>query len=272
MQTTEEIEGQGFYSFRADANALGGFLEEPTRVTIPTLTPVSLPAVGGFTTARSEAFHLDDIVSCRSAYTRVSGHEVAGGGISILSTAVIEGLNLLEVVQAERIVAQLSILISRDGSALRVCTAGSQFEGLRLGGHRRTPRFSTALQNAEQGTTGQLQGATENEIRTIGNGQATRITTAFQNRYNATWATNRSQWLNGQRRTGTGCSLVDGFEEAHLHGCGHIVEIPGFGRIILGELFVTPYSAQLVALRAELGCPVKGKISINCTGGGGVHD
>jgi hypothetical protein len=40
------------YSFRADANALGGFLLEPFQTNVPTLAPVSLPAVGGFAMAR----------------------------------------------------------------------------------------------------------------------------------------------------------------------------------------------------------------------------
>jgi hypothetical protein len=89
------------YSFRADANALGGFLEAPPKI-VHTLVPVSLPAVGGFATARSEGFNLDEIVSCSSAYTRVSGSEHrADGSISMLATAVVEGLNLLEVVTAE---------------------------------------------------------------------------------------------------------------------------------------------------------------------------
>jgi len=83
-----------FYSFRADANAMGGFLEEPFQKVIPTLVPVSLPAVGGFATARSEAFNLDEIVSCSSAYTRVSGMEHhANGSISILVAAAVEGEN-----------------------------------------------------------------------------------------------------------------------------------------------------------------------------------
>jgi hypothetical protein len=101
-----------FYSFRADANALGGFLEKPFEKNIPTLAPVSLPAVGGFAMARSEAFTLDEIVTCSSAYTRVSGRENAkDGSVSILVTAVVEGLNLLEVVTARRIVAQVSIWV-----------------------------------------------------------------------------------------------------------------------------------------------------------------
>jgi hypothetical protein len=51
-----------------------------------------------------------------------------------------------------------------------------------------------------------------------------------------------------------------------------MVSIPGFGRFIFGELLLTPNSVQLVSIRAELGCPVKGKITINCGGGGGIGD
>jgi len=66
---------------------------------------------------------------------------------------------------------------------------------------------------------------------------------------------------------------VDGFEGAGPNeGCGHIVEIPGFGRFIFGELVVSRNSIQLVAIRAELGCPVSGKIGVNAVGGGGSGD
>src|SRR5271156_1398417 len=115
-----------FYSFRADANALGGFLDEPFEKIIPALAPVSLPAVGGFATARSEAFNLDEVVSCSSAYTRVSGKEHhADGSTEILITSVVEGLNILEVVAAKRIVAQISISIPNEHGPLKFSLAGS---------------------------------------------------------------------------------------------------------------------------------------------------
>src|SRR5258708_35162741 len=101
-----------FYSFRADATALGGFLEEPAPKIVPTLVPVSLPAVGGFATARSDGFNLDEIVSCSSAYTRGSGAEDrADGSISMVVTAGMGDLDLPEGVTAERILAQLSVSI-----------------------------------------------------------------------------------------------------------------------------------------------------------------
>src|ERR1700716_2355284 len=125
--------GKKFYSFRADANALGGYLQEPFEKNIPTLAPVSLPAVGGFAMARSEAFTLDEIVSCSSAYTRVSGRQHADGSASILVTAVVEGLSLLEVVTARRVVAQVSILVPENGPQ-QISLIGSRFEGLQLAG------------------------------------------------------------------------------------------------------------------------------------------
>src|SRR5882762_8326619 len=135
-----------FYSFRADANALGGFLEEPLRKIIPSVAPVSLPAVGGIATARSEAFNLDEIVSCSSAYSRVSGTEHhADGSISILATAVVEDLNLLEVVTAERVVTQVSISIPAGSSGFQISLTGSRFEGLRLAGRPCQPTLNAKL-------------------------------------------------------------------------------------------------------------------------------
>jgi hypothetical protein len=221
-----------FYSFRADANALGGFLEEPFHKVIPTLAPVSLPAVGGFATARSEAFNLDEIVSCSSAYSRVSGTEHhADGSISILTTAVVEDLNLLEVVTAERVVAQVSISIPAGSSEFQISLTGSRFEGLRLAGRRCQPTFIGGL-ILPGGLSQDVEKAADPPLP-AGGGKLL-------------------------------CSLVDG-----VHGKdGHIVEIPGFGRIFLGELRVSYDSVQLVAIRAELGCPVQGKVAI-CSGGGG---
>jgi hypothetical protein len=275
MQSEKEKD-KGFYSFRADANALGGILKKPFHKPIPTLAPVSLPAAGGFAKARSEAFTLDNIVSCSSAYSRVSGQEEEDGSISILVTAVVEGLNLLEVVEAERVVAQLSILIPPDRKGLKVSTAGSRFEGLRLAGRPMDPQLSPRLHDREKerDEQGRAHGATAGHLWEIGKEQAARVTNAFAGRHNAAWAENRFKWMQTEEQTNTSvlCSLVDGFIPHRPEHCGHVVEIPGFGRFFFGELLLTRDSAQLVSIRAELGCPVTGTVTINCVGGGGVGD
>jgi hypothetical protein len=265
MQTQKDIENTDFYSFRADANVLGGFLEWPIPKSIPTLAPVSLPAVGGSTTASSEGFTLDSLVSCGKASSHVDGRVLEDGTITIESTAVVEDLNILDVVRAERIVARLSIWIKK-GEGLKVSTVGSTFEGFRVGDCRRNPWLNEELQCFERSP----DGAARADAERIGALQVRRINQTFADRPNAKWADNRSKWLNGVGKHGAGCSVVDGFEDQRDYG--HILDIPGFGRIFLGELFISPGSAQLVSIRAELGCPVKGKITVNCSGGGGVHD
>jgi hypothetical protein len=264
-----------FYSFRVDANAMGGFLEEPLPKNIPTVAPVSLPAVGGFATARSEGFNLDDIVSCRCAYTRVSGTEHrADGSISILTTAVVEDLDILEVVTAERIVAQLSVSIPRGVSELQISLTGSRFEGLRLGGGDKRPTLNSELNSPGSGTKLPLAWQ---DIERAGRSQARKLIDSFKARGDKDaeqWAQKRHGWMTPDPLPGNGryllCSLVDGFDgEDSKKSCGHIVEIPGFGRIFLGEVYVSRNSVQLVAIRAELGCPVKGSVSVCAVGGGG---
>jgi hypothetical protein len=263
-----------FYSFRADANALGGFLIEPLEKIIPTLAPVSLPAVGGVATARSDAFNLDEIVSCARAHTRVSGTEHADGSISILVAAVVEDLNILEVVRAERIVAQVSISIPHRGGPLKFSLAGTAFEGLRLAGRDCTPTFNCAWDEPQGDKSIHDSSLTWQDIEQPARAQADNLVNWFKGRGEDAyqWAMARHGWMmtTARKQGSVLCSLVDGFEGEELgEGCGHIVEIPGFGRIVLGELVVSSNSIQLVAIRAELGCPVNGRIGVNAVGGGG---
>jgi hypothetical protein len=232
------------YSLRADASALGGYLETPVAKLISTLAPVSLPPVGGFAMARSEAFTLDQIVSCSSAYTRVTGQECCeDGSCAILVTAVIEDLNILEVVRADRIVTQLSIAIPADDGAIGMSFAGTAFEALRIAGHACRPTMNEQLQRPRDSQ------------------EAGR---------RLTWEDIR-QPASGARYAQA--SLVERLEVAG--GCrsdGHVVEIPEFGRIMFGELRVAADTVQLVGIRAELCCPVPGKITACAVGGGGTHD
>jgi hypothetical protein len=267
------------YSFRADANALGGFLEEPLHKHIPTLAPVSLPAVGGFATARSGAFNLDEVVSCASAYTLVTGRESeSDGSISTLTMAVVEDLNILEVVTAERIVAQIVVTIPNGSGPRRISLAGSRFEGLRLAGRDRVPKLNLALHPGDDG--GHELPLTWHAVRQAGQSQADKLMGWFEGRGKDAfeWAKSRHGWMTtSASRLEEGdpvlCSLVDGFEGSESNGhCGHIVEIPGFGRIILGELRVSRDSIQLVSIRAELGCPIRGVVTgptPAASGGGG---
>jgi hypothetical protein len=267
------------YSLRADANALGGFLEAPVARVLPTLAPVSLPPVGGFAMARSEAFTADEIISCSSAYTRVSGQECCeDGSASILVTAVIEDLNILEVVRADRIVTQLSIRLSDESPTLGFSVTGTAFEGLRIAGHECRAMLNEELQRPHDSKVagGRL---TWEQARQAGRVQGESLLNGFKDGSEDAhgWVVSRHRRMTAEPPAAGGgyalASLVDRLEVAG--GCrshGHIVEIPGFGQILLGELLVSCDAVQLIGIRAELCCPVPGRFTILLAGGGGSGD
>jgi hypothetical protein len=260
-----------FY-FRADANSLGGFVEEPFQKIVPSQAPSSLPAVGGYVTTRTEAFNLEKIVSCRLAYTRASGRETKKDGPwSMLITSVIEGLNILEVVTAERIVAQLSVEYSKESRLPRVSLTGSHFEKLRIGGCDASPTMNAKLMDTGGEADGPKSTLTQPVFHQTGREQGRRLIKSAEGDASQ-WVRERFEWMDSEQDANTSvlCSLVDGVDQA-IPGksFGHVVEIPDFGRIFLGELLVHPASIQLSMVRAELGCNVKGQLNAAIVGSGG---
>jgi hypothetical protein len=256
-----------FY-FHADANSLGGFIEKPFQKIIPSQASVSLPSVGGHATTRSEAFNFEGIISCRSAYTRVTGTELAPDGPwSTTVTSVVEGLNILEVITAERLVAQLSVVYPRDGRYLEISLAGSHFDRLRLGGCDAFPRLNPTLL---YGAKARIEFSV---FQQTGREQARKIIENPEaDRDEFRWLLDRFGWMTRELEEDQCvlCSLVDGLDGA-VPGTsfGHAVEIPDFGKIFLGELLVCPGSVQFALIRAELGCSVSGNVSAALSNGNG---
>lgn len=258
-----------FY-YSADASSLGGLMEAPFPGAIPAQASVSLPSVGGYATDRTGACDFKEIVSCRSAYTRVSGEQVEKAGHwSTLATAVVEGLNILEIVTAERLVAQVSVEHPADGGPAAISFAGTRFEGLRLGGRDVCPALNANLLGTAAEADNRGTGASWPTLLQSGREQARQIVQGVtespdRNAYN--WVLQRYGWMESKRQLQEDgcvlCSLVDGIE-GPIPGktFGHFVEIPQFGRIFLGELLVFPHSIQLTMVRAELGCNVHAQVS-----------
>ena len=260
---------QKMFYYHADANSLGGFIEAAFEAIVPDASSISLPPVGGYLTHRMEVLNFKEFVSFRSAYTRVSGRTIAEDGPwSTLATSVVEGLNILEIVTAEKIVAQISVEHPRAGSAASISFAGSHFEGLRIGGSEVCPRLNLRLMGTgseEDNNSSRILGPV---FLQTGHGQAREIVQSITDRANRSgweWALQRYGWMDEKREQKKDgcvlCSLVDGVEGTFPgKTIGHFVEIPDFGRIFLGEILAFPHSIQLTMVRAELGCNVKAQL------------
>jgi hypothetical protein len=248
-------EKKRFHSFQADASALGGYLETPVSRLIPTAAPAALPAVGGFASARHEAFNLDGLISFSSARSWVTGSESSDKSFDTVATAVVEDLSILDVVTAKRVTAQVSVTIGEDGKRF-ISLAGSGFEGLRVAGHAEPLKANDALRRPGLEFGKILEAARE---------QATRLIHGSKNLNDSdaqAWTVNRFGTPADAGADGPAlCSLVEDIAGGSAENrCGHFIVLPGFGRFFFGELWVSKYSVQYVSIRAELGCAIGGSL------------
>jgi hypothetical protein len=237
--------------FHADANALGGQLERPTEQVIPVQAPISLPPVGGYASSRVDGFHVKGILSFDSAYTQVAGNlsKKEGGGWTTLMTAAVEGLNVLDVVTADRVVAQISTEHPLNGYLPRVTLLGTRFENLRIGGHKIDVVVDLDLFGLEDGKGYPPAPYIEDKefLKRVG-GQAGPAT---------------SRNSQGIEKGFVACSVVKQ-APGDFNGTsyGNVLEVPEFGKIFLGELLVDRESFHLIMIRLELGCIAQGSISV----------
>lgn len=126
----------------AEARALFGDFVLPLKSTIEPQAQVQLEAKGGYAAQDSLPFRTEGVISYRSARTQVAGNRDAKPahlpedqrGWNTVSTSVIEGLNILEVLTADRIVAQVFAEYPAEGYIPRISFLGSRFENLRIAG------------------------------------------------------------------------------------------------------------------------------------------
>jgi|RhiMethySRZTD1v2_1073278.scaffolds.fasta_scaffold335474_2 hypothetical protein len=226
------------FAFRASAAALGGFFTRPVNEPVPVQAATVLPSVGGYGTARAEPFRFRELVSFRSAYTQVIGNEYEEGGQyerSTLALAVIEGLNVLDMVTADRVVGRLvsetalpGDRAARAAAPARELTwlpAGSYFVNLRIAGRPVTP-------------------------------------------------TPHERIFEPEASTCSGVKKIVGREgdplRCHLFSDRSPITIPGFGDIFLGEYLVASDYRRLTMIRIVMHSPAGGELVAASLEGNGI--
>ncbi|MCP5112506.1 MAG: hypothetical protein GY953_16900 [bacterium] len=210
------------YLYRAHAVGLGGFFEQPFQEPIPVQAPNSLPVSGGFGAARVENFRFRDAISARSIQTQVVGDEDEEA-FNTLTVATIEGLNVLDMVTADAVVARISSRHNKKTGVHEIITLGSAFDNLRIAGK---PVHLDLNQKpfCTYATFKQIKAKCEPLAEHNGISAYTLV------------------------------SKIGGLPPT-AKGAGHRIEVPQFGVIHLAELYITERSRRLIMIRAELGCP-----------------
>jgi hypothetical protein len=218
------------FHFHAEAHAFSGTFHRPVLHPIAAQASVSLPTVGGHAHSRVDNFRVDSLVRFTAASSHVSGSWQNDEIVTTHATTVIEGLNILDFITADRIVARLTSEHHVGQPEGHFLALGSTFEGLKIAGHPVTVTLRHELLV---------------ECKTF--------------------ASLRDRLANGEKpdkisatRDGVAlCSLAENIDVQFpgLHKKGHILKIDHFGEISFAEIFAAFGTRTLTMLRLKLGSP-----------------
>jgi hypothetical protein len=194
-----------------------------------------------------------------------------GGHATTLVTAVVEGLNLLDMVTAERVVSQISTERPPDGHSPSVTFVGSQFFGLRIAGFLVEPTINLNVLVPQYDGPKRPWLKNDKLLKTAREQHTQRISGPHGE---PDWLTKRYGWIESDEKIAehgrVHASLVNGFTGT-IPGktWGHIVEIAGVGRFYFGEVIMYDHIYRLTMVRAEIGSPTGGTVSGGTTGSNG---
>jgi hypothetical protein len=259
------------YKYKARAVGLDGCITLPIHQEIEPLAAVELADKGGFNTSRVEKFRLEHFVSFSAASSSVTGaysdqhrdangQQHADGAFFTVTTATVEGLDILGIVTAGKVVGRILSRASyvvpdteeAKASEPSFLTTGSHFENLVIAGHPVTVKLHV-------GTFCDLD--TLSKARTDG---PRRLGSAFL----------KDDPANQPEDGGLiVCTLVDsidtgGAPELHLRGRDSIF-IEQFGTIQFGRVEIRRRERYLTMLEVTLGCGHEGSLKAASVGGNG---
>ena len=264
-----------FY-FHAHANAIGGTLRHPVERVITSRASAALAQAGGYSESREERLRVDHVLSCDAASVHVSGrHHQESGVFRTLVTATIEHLHLLEVVTADRIVAQISVAHS-PGEKSRVTLLGTQFVNLKLAG-------VPVAAKMHPGVFAPHPNVRQDGLDTVPHPAFEDLLEVASDQHKARSSLKHPEWLEGrlgkndpkkdvQEKGSALCSVV-GEVSVGAPGASfaHVLHIPDFGNVYLGELLLARHSFHLTMLRIEMGSMADGDISVCSAAANGRH-
>jgi hypothetical protein len=249
---------QKTFLYNAHGHALSGHIQRPFDQLIEVQAGASLPTIGGHGRSRVDNYQLHQFLSFKSGYSHVSGSQNKNdGSYTTLVTSTVEGLNILDVVTADRVVARLSSHHTLQDDEPSIITLGSKFDNLRIAGcpveveldHEFFLRVDTF-----EAVRKEL--ASNSDFRKIAEDP-------FQ----------MGQSLKLPNQPGAVlCTLVKSMTTTcpGVKRKGHTFEVPQFGKIFVGEIIAQHSRRTLTMLRLELGSPVSGPIMVSQVQGNGT--
>jgi hypothetical protein len=272
-----------YHDYFAEATALSGLIRQPFEREIKPLGRVSLGPKGGYHAAQDRELRLESAVSYRSAYTQVGGNRdlKKDHGWTTVATSVIEGLNVFDVVTADRVVSQVSTEHPLVGYVPSISFLGTRIENLRIAGYPVKLDLNLNLFGAKPANDA-LYTQDEAFMSRV-SGQKGHFLAQMSLPADLRQGYNRVP-SEGKGAEGVECSLVTSLapadpSDASFPGrCfGHAIEVPNFGVIYLATVRLTESdpnpetgipmttTLELMMVDIRMGCIANGGL-----GGGGT--
>ena len=270
------------HDYHAEATILEGHLELPLVQAIKPQAHAKLPEHGGYLAQRAEDYRLESVISFRAAHTQVAGNRdpKPGHGWATLTTTVVEGLNVLDVLTADRVVGQIITEHPLTGYVPIISFLGTRFENLRIAGHPVELELDLGILGSKPdkdapytGDRGVLErvGRQYKAIR-----ESSDLPPELHERYNQLAST-----LGAPEAVE--CSLVNRATGGYPgQSFGHVIHVPHFGTITLAKVGLhhadfdkstgVPKltTTRLTMIDLKLGCAISGGAGVGTGSSNGL--
>ncbi len=278
------------YSYYNHAYGFAGQLERPFHHIIPTQASTVLGTHGGQGHHRVDNFRHEGIISFDAAYVEVGGsYDECHNQHTSFSSAIIENLNILNVVTADHIVSRIAVYsgdMDDKKSENTYNITGSHFENLKIAGHKIDVKLATQVfhannsysQVAAKHKAGKLDdwlfGSKLGQLSGTELGKLEKEYHALEGMSDVVNAwKQKPSTRNVDRIPFSPLNHMDikdhAGKDTELRGFGSIICIPKFGVVRLAELTFHHHHCTLTMLRVDMCSTGTGTGTGPVAGGGG---
>lgn len=271
------------YFYHASAYGLSAEIERPVRQSVPAQATSALGIGGGRGTSRVEKFCITPFICFDAAYTEVGGsYDECHNIHTTYAYSVIEGLNIADMVTADRVVSRMvtySPEVGDEEGEHSYDITGSYFQNLRIAGHPIDIKLSTHRfhdHNTYSKFEKAYHGGEADDLLPWGSQSDKQLSQLekLEDQYHALSGIGKraKQWKSKPSKGNSyWCSAAGHLDlqkqvsETELQGFGGIILIPKFGVVRLAQMLVHKEQRRLTMLHVDMCSGSQGS-----TGGGGV--
>jgi hypothetical protein len=277
------------YFYQASAYGLSGEIVRPVQQSVPAQAACSLAGGGGRGAQRAENFSLSPFLRFNAAYTEVGGsYDDCHNNHTTYATSVIEGLNIADVVTADRVVARMVVYspeCGNDAGEHSFDITGSYFENLKVAGHPIDVKLSTQRFN-QHDTYSKFEKTFHTEaghdLLPWGRQTSRQLDELekLEKQYHALSGigSRAKRWHGRSARPKGGTywssaaghfNLNEKVKDTELQGFGGIILVPKFGVVRLAQVLVQKDHRRLIMFHVQMCSGSTGGSDGGTSGGGG---